>query len=300
MTPLLLALPGDALAHRFAETLHAEMGQMELRSFPDGETYVRIDSPVAGREVVIVCSLHQPDSKVMPLLLLAATARDLGAGRVGLVAPYLAYMRQDARFRAGEGITSRYFARQISEAFDWLVTIDPHLHRHRALDEIYAIPATAVSATEPIAQWIATNVPSPAIVGPDGESEQWVEAVARRCGAPFVLFTKTRHGDRSVVLEAPDFSALCGRTPVLVDDMISTGGTLVAAVRQITSAGLPSPVCVTVHALFVGRSFQDLQFAGAARIVSCNSVAHPSNAIDITPVAAAAARRFLEAGNDPS
>lgn len=293
MTPLLLALPGDLLAPRFAEALPAETGRLELRSFPDGETYVRIDSPVAGREVVIVCSLHQPDTRALRLLLLAATARDLGAARIGLIAPYLAYLRQDTRFRDGEGITSRYFASIMAATFDWLVTVDPHLHRYSNLGEIYPIPSAAVSATKPIVEWITARVPAPAIVGPDGESEQWVDEVARGCGAPYATFLKTRYGDRRVELRAPDFSALKGRTPVIVDDIISTGGTLIAAISGLKSAGLPAPICIAVHALFVGDAFDNLLAAGAAGVVTCNTVMHSSNAIDVVPVAVDAARRFL-------
>lgn len=294
MTPIVLSLPGDAaFAARLAAALNAEMGRCEVRTFPDAETYVRIDTTLEGREVIVTCTLHRPDEKILPLLLLAATAHDLGAARVGLVAPYLAYLRQDARFRAGEGITSRYFARVLSAAFDWLVTIDPHLHRYRSLDEIYTIPAVSVSASSAIGTWIAANVTAPVLLGPDAESAQWVEAVARECGAAWTVFDKVRHGDRDVELDVPDLSKFRAHTPVLLDDMISTGGTLVAAIDHLRRAHLARPLCVAVHAVFAGSAPADLQAAGAARVITCNTIPHPSNAIDIVPVAAAAARRFL-------
>ena len=128
---LLFALPGnEAFCRRIAETLDAEVAQLDTRDFPDRETYLRfVDSP-ANRSVLLVCTLAHPNEKFLPLLLAAATARDLGAPRIGLVAPYLAYMRQDRRFHDGEGVTSRYVARLLSAEFDWIVTVDPHLHRY--------------------------------------------------------------------------------------------------------------------------------------------------------------------------
>src|SRR6185503_12811188 len=122
---------------------------------------------------IILCTLADPDAKFLPLIFAAATARELGAARVGLVAPYLAYMRQDRRFNPGEAVTSRYVAKLISGAFDWLVTVDPHLHRYGALGEIYTIPTRAIHAAPLMSDWIRRNVPDPLIVGPDSESEQW-------------------------------------------------------------------------------------------------------------------------------
>ena len=144
MTPLLFALPGnERLASILAPAIGAEIGKAEIRHFPDGETYWRYDTPVAGREVALLCTLDRPDDKALPLLFAAAAARDLRAKRVGLIAPYLAYMRQDHRFQPGEAITSGTFAGIVSGEIDWLVTVDPHLHRRSSLDEIYSVPARA-------------------------------------------------------------------------------------------------------------------------------------------------------------
>ncbi|MCK6438580.1 MAG: ribose-phosphate pyrophosphokinase-like domain-containing protein, partial [Planctomycetes bacterium] len=162
------------MTQALARHLHAEIGQLALKRFPDGETLVRFDTPVDGCEIALVCTLIHPDDKVLPLLLAAGTARDLGAKSIGLVAPYLAYLRQDQRFHRGEGITSKYFARIVSAHFDWLVTVDPHLHRYRHLGDIYAIPTEVAHSTHAIAAWIRANVDAPLIIGPDSESEQWV------------------------------------------------------------------------------------------------------------------------------
>ena len=141
MRPLLLAYPGnEPLAESLRKALDADAVAFAMRRFPDGESYVRIDSDVQARPVALLCSLDDTDTRTLPLIFMADTLRELGARAVGLVAPYLAYMRQDRRFRPGEAVTSQSFARVLSAAFDWLVTVDPHLHRRHSLGEIYALP----------------------------------------------------------------------------------------------------------------------------------------------------------------
>ena len=290
MKSVILALPGnEQLAAGLAARLQTEVGRMTVRRFPDGESYVRIETPVDGRNIVLACGLHDPDTMILALLFAASTARELGAARVGLVAPYLAYMRQDKRFNEGESITSVHFAKLISRYVDWLVTVDPHLHRRRSLDDIYSIPGIAVHAAPLLAQWILAHVDSPVLIGPDSESEQWVSEVARGADAPWLVLEKIRRGDRDVSVSIPDPGALRGRTPVLVDDIISTARTMMAAIRHLAGLGLAKPVCVGVHAVFAGTAYADLAAAGVARIVTSNTIAHESNAIDVSgPLAEAA------------
>jgi ribose-phosphate pyrophosphokinase len=278
--PILVAMPGnERLAADLAETLRFDLGLVEMRDFPDGETYLRFATAPDQRLVVLVCTLDRPNGKLLPLLFAAATARELGAARVGLVAPYLAYMRQDRRFKPGEAVTSRQVAGLLSNAFDWMVTVDPHLHRYGSLDELYAIPTRVLHAAPLISSWIRTNVSNPLIIGPDGESEQWVAAVANEAGAPYSVLEKLRRGDRHVEIKLRDLGLWRGRTPVLVDDIISTGRTMVEAVRLLTH-GWPSPICIAMHGLFADDSDLLLERAGA-RVVTTDSVPHRTNAIEL-------------------
>lgn len=283
MNPILLDATDDSSrVDALQKTLSgAELGHCSMHRFPDGEVQVRIETPVTGRDVAIVCSLDQPGARALPLLFLAATARDLGAARVGLVAPYLAYMRQDDRFHPGDGITSIYFADLLSRSFDWLVTVDPHLHRWPSLDRIYTIPTRVVHAAPAIAAWIADHVENPILIGPDAESEQWVSPVASAADAPFLVLRKVRHGDRDVEISPPDRSLCEGRNPVVIDDIISSGQTMAETVANLRAAGLPAPVCIGVHAVFADGADDAIMGAGAGQIVTCNTIPHPTNAIDI-------------------
>lgn len=285
-TLLLAPLPGnEPMARRLAELLGAGLCEMETRRFPDDETYLRFTQSPQGRSVALVCTLDHPDPKFLPLLFAASAARQLGASRVGLVAPYLCYLRQDKRFHPGEAITSATFGRALSAEIDWLVTVDPHLHRYGSLDAVYTVPSRVAAAAAAIAKWISANVANPILIGPDSESEQWVATVAQLCGAPYRVLAKQRLGDRSVRIAIPDLSGLADRQPVLVDDIASSAQTMIEAARQLRAAGFSPPVCIAVHALFTSDGFTRLRDQ-AAMVATCNAVAHVSNAIDIAPAIA--------------
>nr|MBA3502982.1 ribose-phosphate diphosphokinase [Deltaproteobacteria bacterium] len=262
----------------------------EIRQFPDGELYVRMPRAKLEGTVAIVGNLS--NDNFLRVAFLAGTARDLGAQTVGLVAPYLAYMRQDSVFKDGEGITQRYFAKLVSSCVDWLVTVDPHLHRVHSLDGIYAIPTTIARAASAIAQWITDEVKQPVLVGPDAESKQWVAAVAESCGAPFVILEKTRRGDRDVSVSAPDYQ-WNGHTPVVIDDIVSTGRTMLEATRMLRAAGSAAPMCVAIHAVFADAVQDALVAAGASGIVTCDTIPHASNRICISDTLADALRTRL-------
>ncbi|MGE0653019.1 MAG: ribose-phosphate pyrophosphokinase [Alphaproteobacteria bacterium] len=293
--PLLLAMPGsEALTQLLLDKIGAEQGEMQNRRFPDEETYLRIATDVSGRDVVMVCSLDRPDAKFLPLVYAVNLARDLGARSVGLVAPYLSYMRQDRRFQPGEAVTSGYFAKILSREIDWLVTVDPHLHRRTSLAEIYDIPTAVLHAAPLLSAWIGKEIERPLLVGPDGESEQWVAEVARDAGAPHVVLTKIRHGDRDVEISVPDVTRWHDRTPVLVDDIISTGRTMIETVGHLRKAGMQPSMCIAVHGIFAGSAYDDLIAAGAADIVTTNTVPHASNRIDVSQLLAGSIGEILE------
>ena len=294
-TPMLIAMPGNEdMATQLATALGYENGRLEIRQFPDGETYLRLLTSPEGRAVAILCTLDHPDQKLLPLFFSAATARELKAANVGLVAPYLAYMRQDRRFKPGEAVTSRHVARLISEAFDWLVTTDPHLHRYSSLGEIYTIPTRVVHAAPLVSLWIKTNIRDPLIIGPDSESEQWVAAVAKDADAPYCVLEKIRHGDRDVEIKITDLGRWKGRRPVLLDDIISTGRTMLAAIKLLTAQGWAPPICIAVHGLFADQADTLLASAGA-RVITSNTVPHASNSINVASLLADAINQVVSA-----
>lgn len=283
--PLLFSLfDHTALVKTISERCFYEIGDFVLHQFPDEETYIKINSPVKDRAVILLASLDHPNDKAIPLFFAAQTLKDLGAKEVGLVAPYLAYMRQDKRFNPGEGISSHYFADLISHHFDWLVTIDPHLHRKKSLAEIYAIPTTVLHASHLIAKWVNVHVAKPLLIGPDQESDQWVSDIAQKIHAPYVVLEKIRSGDRTVDISFPSLEQYQENVPILIDDIISTAKTMMAAVNHLKNVNKNLPICIGVHGIFAGNAYQDLLNTGVAQVVTCNTIKHDSNAIDIATV----------------
>ena len=244
------AMPGNTdLADDLALHTGLKAGSIETHSFPDAESYVRVRE-AADEQSFLVCTLARPDEQFIPLILGARAIRKSGATRLSLIAPYLAYLRQDRQFKEGEAVSSQVFADLVSREFDALVTVDPHLHRYASLSEIYRIPATVVHTSEIIGAWVRDNVRAPVVMGPDEESAQWVEEVARHADCPWAVFQKERHGDRDVGLTPPDLEPFGDSTPVLIDDIISSGATMMGAAKMLLGAGIRPGFCIAVHALF--------------------------------------------------
>lgn len=285
MKPILFSLVdnGELLTDLAKETNY-EIGEIILRSFPDEEIYIKINSEIKNRNIIFIESLERPNYKIVPLLFAAKTARDLGAKKIGIVAPYLAYMRQDKRFSSGEGITSKYFAELLSSYFDWLITIDPHLHRYHNLNEIYSIKTLVLHASDSIATWIKTNIFNPVLIGPDQESKQWVADIAQKADVPFIVLEKIRKADQLVEVSLPQLEKYKNNTPVLIDDIISTAKTMIATVKHLKNTELPLPVCIGIHAVFSGNAYEDLLQAGVQKVVTCNTIKHVSNEIDLGPL----------------
>lgn len=283
MDIVLFAFPGNEdLTAKIAARHKAVVGQATFRHFPDGETYTRIDSDVKHKHVVVVCTMHQPDNKFLLLHFFSKIAREQGCKKITLIAPYLSYMRQDKIFRPGEGLTSSYFAQLISNCVDELITVDPHLHRITSLNMIYSIPCQAKQASDHLAAWISKNIVKPLVIGPDSESEQWVTDVALKAKAHYTVLQKIRTGDKEVEISIPQVERYKNHTPVLVDDIISTGKTMQETIKHLKNAGMPQPICIGIHAVFAPGAYEDLLAAGASRVVTCNTIPHQSNQIDIS------------------
>ena len=282
-SPIIFPLFGyDDLAHAIQKKCHYDLGNMTLHQFPDEETVIKIESRVADRQVFFITSLDKPNIKLLPLLFASQTAKSLGASAIVLIAPYLSYMRQDKVFEPGQGITSLYFAKLLSRYFDGLITIDPHLHRWHSLDELYEIPTKVLHATDPIADWLRTSIKKPILIGPDIESTQWVKEIASKASVPFLILEKNRRGDDSVVISVHNIEQYKDFVPVLIDDIISTGVTMRETVKILKKLEMPRPICIGVHGLFSGDAYDQLSASGVEDIITCNTIRHSSNSIDVS------------------
>ena len=284
---IIFSLPeNEQLTGALSQTLAIEVGNAVIREFPDNESYIRIDSDVKNKTAVLVCTLNAPNPKFLPVIFMAQTLKELGVKQVILIAPYLSYMRQDKRFQAGEAVTSILFSQLLSHSIDGLITIDPHLHRIAELSEIYNIPnIVTLHATTIISDWIIKHIQAPLLIGPDDESRQWVAEIAALVNCPFIVGQKNRISDKQVIVSLPETEhQTC--TPVLIDDIVSTGASMLETLKLLNSRGFEKPICIGVHALFNQDTAQKLRLAGAEKVITCNTIPHSTNQIDITAIVA--------------
>jgi ribose-phosphate pyrophosphokinase len=285
---LVLGFPeGEVQARALAQSAGLPYAGIAVHRFPDGESRVRLPAELPGR-VVIYRSLDHPNEKLVELALACATARDLGVSDLTLVAPYLCYMRQDLAFEPGEAVSQRVLGALLAQWFDALVTVDPHLHRVQRLAE--AVPvrrAHCLSAAGPMAEFLAETLDRPLILGPDSESRQWVSAIASAQGLDWGVAAKERLGDREVRIALPNLDPR-GRTLVLVDDMVSTGHTLIATADALRPLRPASISVLVTHGLFCDGALERLAGAGIDHVWTSDSVPHPTNRVHLAPLLASA------------
>lgn len=285
-----------APAQRLAEAAGLPGHLVERHRFPDEELKLTLPFAETGafaETLVVYRSLFRPNEKLIELLLLARHARLQGVTRLVLVAPYLAYMRQDAAFQIGEVISQTIVGGFLAELFDAVITVDPHLHRIDRLDQ--AIPlsqAIALSGAPRLAELIAEKRINPLLIGPDEEALQWVRQAATITGFDHGVCRKTRHGDREVEITLPELD-IVDRPVVLMDDVASSGHTLARAAEALSAAGAASVDVAITHALFAGDALAVIQAAGVGEVWSTDCIAHESNAIDMAPVLANALSQVL-------
>ena len=278
-----------AMAQAAAQAAGLSLAVVSRHRFPDGELRLQLPPALPAR-VVLWRSLHHPNEKLVELLLTAQTARTLGAQHITLVAPYLAYMRQDMAFNPGEAVSQRIVGRYLADLCDAIITVDPHLHRVATLQEAVPVnPAVVLSGAPLLADFVAGCRQQPLLVGPDEESLQWVAQAAQRHGWEHAVCRKQRHGDHDVAIELPAL-AVKGRAVVLMDDVASSGQTLVQAARGLLAAGAASVDVAVTHALFAGEAVRHIREAGVGAIWSTDCIPHPTNAVSVVPAVAAVLR----------
>jgi ribose-phosphate pyrophosphokinase len=290
-------LPSSAVeARRLAVRLGVTSQEIAMHHFPDEE--LRVTVGPAAATTIVFASLDKPNDKLLALLFASEALRRGGAERLVLVAPYLCYMRQDTAFHQGEAISQKVIGRLLAGAVDRVVTVNAHLHRTKNIGDVFpGIEADDLSAMPAIAQALQTNGFDPAtvVVGPDEESRVWVADLAGRFGTQHAVARKIRRSDRSAEISFADPGLFAGRPVLLVDDIVSSGGTLIACAKALAAAGATTIDAIVTHALFAPELIGKLFEAGIRSVKSTDSVPHPSNSIALDQILAEALRREIGA-----
>lgn len=240
-----------ALAGAVAEQLGTELGETTVERFPDGEAHVVVHEPVRGGDVYLVQPTGPPaDAHLVELALLADACRRADADRITAVVPYFGYARGDRRSTGGEAVATRVAADIAGAGLHRMIVVDPHTP---ALEAAAPVPLESVSAVPLLADALAARLPAhPVVVAPDLGAVKLAERFGAALGVPAAFVRKTRRS-AATVEAAGVVGEVRGRTPVVVDDMISTGGTIEAAVGVLADAGAEPDVRVAAtHGLLVG------------------------------------------------
>jgi ribose-phosphate pyrophosphokinase len=267
----------DMQGKRLAKSLGLPYEAVRIHYFPDGESKVTLP-PKLPDHVIFCRSLNQPNDKLIELILAAKTARQLGAGHLTLVAPYLCYMRQDKAFSPGEAISQTIIGQLLADLFDDVITVDPHLHRtHHLIDAVPASKALTLSATLPMREFLQ-KLGDIFLLGPDEESQQWLDAIAQDCCLSYCVARKKRLSDTEVQITLPEID-LQNKRVVLIDDVISSGETIAITGLSCFENGASSVDVLVTHPLFATGAIERLKQAGIGQIWSTDSITHSSNCI---------------------
>lgn len=283
----------QVLAIKIGRLLKAPVLLPEIKRFPDGEKYVRITGNVNGKTVAVIQSFyHQPDEFLIEYFLMVDTLKDLGAKRVLGVVPYFAYARQDERFKPGEAVSFKIVTKLIEEVgTDEIYTVDTHLHRVEQLSEIFRIPAHNLTAVPLLAQYIKKNfeLTNPIVIGPDEEAEQWAKVAAKELEAEYDVLEKERLGPSEVRIKTRELDVK-NRDIVIVDDIISTGGTMVEAIKMLKEHGAKNIIAACTHPILVQNALTKIYQAGALAVIGTDTVPSSISFVSVAPVIAEALR----------
>lgn len=272
---------------KLADVLSISAESINVHHFPDGESLIRLPERLPS-DCIICRSLFRPNEKLIELLLAARAARELCAGEITLVAPYLCYMRQDMAFHPGEAISQKIIGQLLAELFDAVITVDAHLHRISSLSQVMpGCRAVNLSASRVLSDVLMGRRDKPILLGPDEESLQWVKTIAENSALEYGVCKKKRLGDRDVKIILPnlDFSE---KTVVIVDDIISTGKTVSEVSNILRSEGANKIECLITHPIFAEGAINLLKKNGIDKIISTDSIPHETNEIELAPVLASA------------
>jgi ribose-phosphate pyrophosphokinase len=262
------------LTRAVAADLRMEPGRCIIENFPDDEIRVQVEEDVQGRDIYLLQPTCPPVAiHLLELLLLADACRKAGARRLTGIIPYYGYARQDRRSRSGEPLTARLLADLLCTRLDRLVVLDLH---NPAIEGFFPVPVEQLSAVPLLSEALRPTISEEhLLVAPDLGAVKLAQRYADRLGLPLAYVHKERQSGAQVTVRHV-IGEVAGRKPIIIDDMISTGGTVVSTIKMLLEKGCrPEVTVVASHSLLVGQAVARLAQLPIRRLVTTDSLPQP-------------------------
>lgn len=268
-------------AKKLAKRYNKPYSKLIVRKFPDGELYIRFPEDIKNKDIILVQTFHGDiHSQILEVIFAAYTAKRIGAKKVYLLSTYLPYFRQDKEFHGGESISIDILNKLFKNCIDKIFVVSPHLHRRKKINKVFTFPAQVIDVTPAISGFIKNKIKNPILIGPDIESKQWVKPIADSIKARFIILKKHRYSSRKVVINFKKYDWIKGRNVVIVDDIISTGQTILETIKHLKKNNPKNIYCIAIHGLFLEDSLKQLE--KYSTVFSTNTIMSKASKIDIT------------------
>ncbi|AEF96868.1 ribose-phosphate diphosphokinase [Methanotorris igneus] len=281
----MIIIPGSNsqdLAFRVAKLTNSKLARVESKRFPDGEIYVRVHDDVKDEDVVIIQTQNRQNDGIIETILLCDALRDEGANSITVVAPYLAYARQDKKFNPGEPISIRALAKIYSDICDKLITINPH---ETHIERFFEIPFIYGDAVPKLAEYVKDKLNNPIALAPDKGAIEFAKTAAEILNCEYDYLEKTRISPTEIQIAPKNLDAE-GRDVLIVDDIISTGGTMATAIKLLKEQGAKKIIAACVHPVLIGDALNKLYAGGADEVVGTDTFLSEVSKVSVDDVIA--------------
>jgi len=269
-----------SVAEDLASILNCKIVNTISKRFPDGELYVRILDGISNKDVVIVQTTY-PDPNIIELFLLQNAAIEAGAKTITVVIPYYGYARQDTKFQDGEAISAKALAGLISLNADKVITVDPHKEH---ILNFFSTPAYSCSAVSEIAKYLIEKEID-MILAPDKGAVERAKKASEIINCEVDYMEKTRKDGTTVEIKPKNLDAK-NKNVAIIDDIISTGGTMSLSIKELKKQGAKKIFVACTHGLFAGDAIKKLSTAGCEEIISTDTIISDFSKVKIAPVIA--------------
>jgi len=266
-----------SVAEDLVELLDGKLVNTISKRFPDGELYVRILDNISGKDVIIVQTTY-PDQNIIELFLLQNAAEEADAKTITVVIPYYGYARQDTKFQDGEAISAKALANLISLSADKVITVDPHKDH---ILNFFSTSAYSCSAVTEIAKYLLEKQID-MVLAPDKGAVDRAKKASEIINCEFDYMEKTRIDETTVEIKPKNLDAK-NKNVAIIDDIISTGGTMALSIKELKKQGAKKIFVACTHGLFAGDAVKKLSTAGCEEIISTDTIMSDFSKVKIAP-----------------